>query len=232
MPYVRRSILYALVLTISLACASPANAALVNTAPAIELAPIARNSLAGFQVGFVSVDYRVTDDQFDLVTLQVQFSTDGGLTFSPATEGIGGDGMVALTSSPSADSSNVPAASGVSPDGRHHVFMWNAIADIGLKREENVQLRFKANDGEFDSEPVVTETFIVDNTALTSQVVGLVRDRATRLPISGVQVKLFRLPELSLIDQGDTGALGLFNLDAQDRSKRLGLLFTHEDYDQ
>ena len=69
---------------------------------------------AGLQSGNILISYTLTDAENDPCTIVAQFSLDGGATFSPATQGTGGNGVAGLTSS---------------PGGTAHTFGWNSGAD-------------------------------------------------------------------------------------------------------
>ena len=76
-----------------------------------------------------SIAYSLIDDRSDLIDILPEYSADGGLTFLPATPGLGGDGTSGLSASPGA--------------GTAHVFEWAFGGDIpGLQTTTlMVQLR-------------------------------------------------------------------------------------------
>jgi hypothetical protein len=69
----------------------------------------------GPQMGNVTVGYSLTDAESDVLTIAVEYSVDGGTTWSPATAGTGGDGTTAL---------------GSSPGGVAHTFVWESRTDL------------------------------------------------------------------------------------------------------
>jgi len=67
------------------------------------------------QSGNVLVDYSAASPTAPTVSITTRFSTDGGLTWSPATEGPGGDGTTGLA---------------VTPGGTPHLYDWDSAADV------------------------------------------------------------------------------------------------------
>ncbi|MCZ6690274.1 MAG: NHL repeat-containing protein [Planctomycetota bacterium] len=121
-----------------------------QVAPVILLPDIDR------QVGLVTVDYTLQDANADVITMQVEYSPDAGVTFLSATidssdEGtIVGDEIQGLTSS----------AIGVA-----HTFTWDAPADLGAGANPSVQIRLTPSDGKTTAMPVTSSTFTVGNDA-------------------------------------------------------------------
>jgi hypothetical protein len=109
------------------------------------------------QSGSVPVKYYACDGDQDPVDIVVEYSSDGGQTFHRATMGTGGDGIRNLSTKPTSSSSNVA--------GALHTYIWNSIADMGIKSQRSVQIRitpFDPQQGKSDTTP----SFGVDNTAI------------------------------------------------------------------
>jgi len=68
----------------------------------------------GVQHSVVPIDFTVTDAESDPFSMTVLFSTDGGVTFNPATPASGNGGLTGLPSS---------------PGGTTHTFLWDSVAD-------------------------------------------------------------------------------------------------------
>ncbi|NQT81556.1 VCBS repeat-containing protein, partial [bacterium] len=84
------------------------------------------------QQGDVSLTYRLFDDNYDECDLVLEFSSDGGQTWPPATQ-VGGD-----------DLTHVEAV----PEGLARLFIWDTLTDIGKANVDNVSVRLTAYDGE------------------------------------------------------------------------------------
>jgi hypothetical protein len=112
--------------------------------------PSAALTTPGSSSALVSLSYTLTDAESDPCSIAVEFSTDAGATFAPATAGPGGDGMTFLASS---------------PGGSAHVFLWNSVTDgVGLAgAATQVRLRLQPNDGKTGAK-ASTANFSVDNT--------------------------------------------------------------------
>ncbi|MCR4316472.1 MAG: FG-GAP-like repeat-containing protein [Planctomycetes bacterium] len=98
----------------------------------------------------VNILYTATDAESQNINLQVEYSFDGGVNFKPASPGIGGDGIVDITTSPT---------------GVSHTYVWNS-ADIGNIYSSSVKLRFRPEDTKKGS-AVTTGTFTVNNSSLS-----------------------------------------------------------------
>lgn len=79
----------------------------------------------------VAVSYVLEDREADAAALNVEFSTDAGQTWQPATEGPGSDGTTNLSTSPA---------------GVPHLFTWDALADLAVSTN-GVLLRITPSDG-------------------------------------------------------------------------------------
>jgi 5'-nucleotidase len=80
----------------------------------------------------------------------VEFSTDGGATFAPATPGYGNGSLTGLVSS---------------PGGTVHTFLWNSVDDlVGTPTTPSTQVRLRVtpSDGNAGS-PASSSNFTVDN---------------------------------------------------------------------
>ncbi|MBI2901059.1 MAG: hypothetical protein HYY17_12810 [Planctomycetes bacterium] len=87
---------------------------------------------SGVQSGNVTISYKLKDVNSDVCSIVVEFSQDGGLTFAPATAGLGGDGTSGLTAS---------------APGVWHTFVWNSAADLGPGTQTDIQIRITPSDG-------------------------------------------------------------------------------------
>jgi hypothetical protein len=109
---------------------------------------------AGVQKGVVSLDYTLVDQASLTCTIAVEYSTNGGGSWLPATPAPGGDGRSDL---------------GSSPGGVAHVFKWNSLADgvaVG-SQDNNVRFRITPADT-VPGTPSSTSNFAVDNSANTA----------------------------------------------------------------
>lgn len=138
-----------------------------NAAPALVLL-----TPAGTQLRTVVVEYQLSDLESDPASLVVEYSTDGGTSWAPATRSTApfnlGDGVSGLATSPT-------------PVTRS--FYWSSHLDgVALGAQEtDVRLRITATAGGNGS-PVMTGLFTVSNAP--DQVVGIA---ASALPWSGAE---------------------------------------------
>lgn len=96
----------------------------------------------------ISVDYILVDSESDLSTLLVEVSMDAGASFPiVASEGIGGDGTIGLSTSPT---------------GEPHVYVWDSLADLGAIAVFDVVLRITASDA-MAGTPGYSGLIVVDN---------------------------------------------------------------------
>ncbi|MCZ6689332.1 MAG: hypothetical protein O7H41_06985, partial [Planctomycetota bacterium] len=131
-----------------------------------------------------SVDYDLIDQESGLIDLVVDYSTDGGLTYTPAAEGPGSDGVSDLDSSPT---------------GTPHTYAWNFFSDLFAKdfillqaSSFDVTLRFVSDDG-VTRTPMPTDTvsFRVGNRPPT-----VVLDSVTATPVDpSVEVRFTLLDD-------------------------------------
>lgn len=127
---------------------------------------VALTTPAGVQKGVVQISYDLIDPAALTCTIAVDYSTNGGGTYHPASPAAGGDGKTGLLSS---------------PGGVAHVFAWNSLAD-GVATgatDHDVRVRITPADiavGTASS----TGNFTVDN-------VGNTPPAAAITPMVGVQ---------------------------------------------
>lgn len=123
--------------------------------PAAEDTSVSVTTPAGIQQGFVAIPYTLIDANAEPLSIVVQFSTDGGATFSAATAAPSNEGVADLTSAP---------APGVA-----HVFTWDSVADGVALAAANaaVQIRIAASDAS-TSPAQATANFAVDNSSNTA----------------------------------------------------------------
>ena len=84
--------------------------------------------------GLVEMVYKLLDDESDPATITIEYSTDGGSTFAPATSGPGGQGLGPHVTMPTT---------------LVYMFQWNSTVDLPGTLESNVVLRLTA----FDAQP-------------------------------------------------------------------------------
>jgi len=109
----------------------------------------------GVTTGLVSVNYTLVDPASLTCGVSVEYSTNGGATFQPASGGPGGEGTSGLTSAPA--------------PGIVHVFQWNSLADgVGLSgAASGVVVRFVATE-QTATAPASTGSFTVNNSTHTA----------------------------------------------------------------
>ncbi|MCZ6690906.1 MAG: NHL repeat-containing protein [Planctomycetota bacterium] len=100
------------------------------------------------QFGDVQVDYTLSDANGDPADIQVDFSTDGGLTYGPATEGPGSDGTLGLAA---------PAT------GMAHLYVWDSGADIGTAVQTQTRILFTPTGLGGSGTPSESNEFIAGN---------------------------------------------------------------------
>ncbi len=101
--------------------------------------------------GDVSIDYILTDAESDTCSILAEFSSDGGATWSTATEVSGqGDGTTDLASSPS---------------GVSHTFAWASGNDIVNTNISNVKFRITPSDANGTGTAGTTDAFTINNSA-------------------------------------------------------------------
>ena len=88
-------------------------------------------SAPAFADFFAIIDYDLIDSESDTCSVMVEWSTNGGVTFSPATSGMGGSGVSGLASSPT---------------GVAHTFDWEIFFDLMGACQVQAILRVTASD--------------------------------------------------------------------------------------
>ncbi len=120
----------------------------VRVVPMTESPPVAIvQTPSGIQSGLVTIIYTLKDTQGDPCTIVVRLSEDGGLTWRPATQGPGGDGVSNLTSSRT---------------GQNHIFVWDSLTDIGQTNQNDIRVRITPSDTKVGT-PGETSNFTVNN---------------------------------------------------------------------
>lgn len=117
-----------------------------NNPPSVSL-----TTPSGTQIGNIPIVYYVIDAEGNTVNIVVEFSTNGGTTYAPATMGPGGDGVTNLTSAPT--------------PGSTHTYIWNSVADgVALAAVNNtVKIRITPSDSATGVSGA-TNNFTVNNT--------------------------------------------------------------------
>lgn len=116
--------------------------------PATPGAPVATvTTPSGTQSGDVTITYALYDNESDTCSIQAQYSTNGGFSFSTATQGSGGDGTSGLSSSPA---------------GVVHTYVWASATDLA-DCSTSVIFRITPSDSGVGT-PGQTGAFLVDNT--------------------------------------------------------------------
>ena len=114
---------------------------ITNSLPSIEI-----QTPVGTQSQSVSVFYILRDKDSDSINISPEYSTNGGQNWKQATPS-GGDGQASLFST---------------PGGVEHVFVWDALADLG-KATSSYQVIFRITPRDTDDGlPAKTSDFIVD----------------------------------------------------------------------
>lgn len=99
--------------------------------------------------GNVSIPYVLTDPASAPQSVAVDYSTDGGATWSACSQGLGGDPKTNLASSPS---------------GVAHTFVWDTVQDLGANLVPGVVVRITPT-GKSSAQ---TQPFTVDNLAFAT----------------------------------------------------------------
>lgn len=119
-----------------------------NDAPSVVI-----QTPAGIQSGDATIDYTLYDNNSHTCSITVEFSINGGGSYSTATEGSGGSGITGLSSSPA---------------GIAYTFVWDSAADTGAVIEDSVKIRITPNDSIEDGASVETDVFTVNNNTAPS----------------------------------------------------------------
>lgn len=125
-----------------------------NSPPSLTL-----QSPLGTQRGDVTIQYTLVDGEGDTVLITVEHSTDGGVSFDPATDagpGGGSDGVTSLPASP------LP--------GTPHTFVWDSTADLPGAIVGDVRVRMTPRDAGVGTADTTT-AFVLDNNTLVEAAV-------------------------------------------------------------
>ncbi len=142
-----------------------------KTPPAAPAGPTSFSVVAatpgGVNSGLVTVNYTLIDPGSLTCGISVEYSTNGGATFQPASGGPGGEGTNGLTSAPA--------------PGIGHVFQWNSVADgVGLSgAASGVVVRIVATALTATS-PTSTSSFTVNNATHTAPSASLTTPAGTQ----------------------------------------------------
>lgn len=124
-----------------------------NTLPVVVVSAITTK-----QADNITISYTLADFDADTCTISVSYSIDGGVTFTSATKGSGGNNMTGLATNSAAATS--------------YTFVWDSLADIGTVYNETVQIRISANDGYGTGTAASTGNFTVDNLGNLDTITG------------------------------------------------------------
>ena len=105
-----------------------------QTAPVVQ-GIFAQGGLFDGVSGAISIEYRVSDPEADLVDVTIEYAMDDDAGWVPCTE---------YPDELSHGRYDLPTAEG---RGVAHVFRWDAIADLGNAQPDLVRLRIQASDG-------------------------------------------------------------------------------------
>jgi hypothetical protein len=94
----------------------------------------------------------------------VEFTTDGGLSFEPATPVLGSDVALFATS----------------PEGARTLFVWDSLADVGFQSFSTVELRVTVGSGA-SGKVATTAAFALDNSHMLNVFVPGLADRQVEL---------------------------------------------------
>jgi hypothetical protein len=107
----------------------------------------------GSQSGDVTMDFTLSDTEGDTCSIDVDFSADGGVTWSPATllstsgGGISGNMITGLVTAPTAVS---------------YSFIWDSVTDAGTDYQTDICIRITPHDGRAYGDAAVTGNFTVN----------------------------------------------------------------------
>ncbi|MCZ6689045.1 MAG: Ig domain-containing protein [Planctomycetota bacterium] len=99
------------------------------------------------QRGLVDVCYKASDMDGDPINIAVDYSTDGGITYQPATSGPGGEGFGPLVGT---------SVSSI------RLFVWDSWFDVGTATLSTVRVRISPSDSQ-PGIPLPTGDFTLDN---------------------------------------------------------------------
>ncbi len=113
-----------------------------NTPPLVSV-----ETPSGVVTGDIAIRYSLADIQSDKCSIGVEYSSDGGSSWHPASMGAGGEGILNLAST---------------PEGVRHTYVWSSIQAIGHAVRNNVKVRITPSDRALGM-PAETTPFVVDN---------------------------------------------------------------------
>jgi len=113
-----------------------------NARPSVEV-----DTPVGPQQADVAINYRLVDAENDICSILVEYSVDGGGTWSAAKTAAEGDGEEGLAAS---------------PEGTPHVFVWDSLYDMGYKTSDEVRVHITPSDRS-EGQAAQTENFTVNN---------------------------------------------------------------------
>lgn len=112
------------------------------------------------QSAAAKIPYILTDAEYDICSMTVEYSLDGGNSFEPATLAPIWYQRLADRSVPAYGATDARGA----PSGLEHYVLWDSLKDIRVARIEDVRIRMTPNDG--FGEAGVSHTsppFVIDN---------------------------------------------------------------------
>ena len=104
------------------------------------------------RTGDVAVGFTLFDLSSSPVSIEVEYTTDFGGSWNPATEGAGSSGVSGLASAPP-------------PGGTSHIYVWDSQADVGPILTPNMACRLRITPYDFSQAgaPQQSNSFTVDN---------------------------------------------------------------------
>jgi hypothetical protein len=163
-----RTIALAMLAALIPACGEPPRIVVFVPPPVNGIPSAALLAFVGTQTGTISVAYTLTDAESNPVAVLVEFSTNGGTSYSPATRAPGGEGITGLLSS---------------PGGSPHTFLWDTVIDnVGQAAVATVRLRITPSDA--DPGTPGTTDLTVDNPITVFRVNSMsLRDPHISVPV-------------------------------------------------
>ena len=116
----------------------------LSSCPVPPVPSIALSPPLPWYTGMVLIDHTISDSQSNPANIYVEYSTNGGSSWKEATDGVLGDGILELATS---------------PGGTDHVYSWNAMKDLGPGEFQNLKLRFTPYNAFVSGLPVESGTF-------------------------------------------------------------------------
>ncbi len=141
------------------ASASTGDFAVWNFSPWVSVA-----DPGGAETGEMTLSFVLGDAEGDVSSVLVEYSTDGGGTFSPAT---------VISSSSGAIVGSTVSGLVTTPTGLSYDLVWDSFGDgVGKAAMGLARIRITPNDGFVDGVPAETIDFFVDNTVAASWSAG------------------------------------------------------------